>query len=70
MSKRNFRDLVENTLQKDSDFKREEVVIQDLRSVTSQVLQYYKGDFLDELLGLLDFANCTQSFFLTKARSP
>ncbi|KAI9071877.1 hypothetical protein K1719_046161 [Acacia pycnantha] len=56
MSKRDFCDLVKNTLQKDSDFKRKVAVIQDLRPITSQVLHYYRGDFLDELPGLLDFA--------------
>lgn len=52
---RTFYDLVENTLQKDPDFKRKIAVIQDLREMTSQVLHYYKGDFLDELPGLVDF---------------
>ncbi|KAF7841004.1 protein CHROMATIN REMODELING 35-like isoform X1 [Senna tora] len=50
-----FHDLVENTLQKDADFKRKVAVIQDLREMTSKVLHYYKGDFLDELPGLVDF---------------
>ncbi|KAI9123842.1 hypothetical protein K1719_005142 [Acacia pycnantha] len=53
---KDFCDLVENTLQKDPDFKRKVAVIQDLREMTSQVLHYYKGDFLDELPGLVDFA--------------
>jgi len=52
---RSFYDLVENTLQQDTDFKRKIAVIQDLREMTSQVLHYYKGDFLDELPGLVDF---------------
>ncbi|TKY47886.1 SNF2 domain-containing protein CLASSY 3 [Spatholobus suberectus] len=52
---RSFYDLVENTLQKDTDFKRKVAVIQDLREMTSKVLHYYKGDFLDELPGLVDF---------------
>lgn len=52
---RSFFDLVENTLQKDTDFKRKVAVIQDLREMTSKVLHYYKGDFLDELPGLVDF---------------
>ncbi|KAL2986775.1 hypothetical protein AAZX31_12G225800 [Glycine max] len=52
---RSFYDLVENTLQKDTDFKRKIAVIQDLREMTSKVLHYYKGDFLDELPGLVDF---------------
>ncbi|RDX93995.1 Protein CHROMATIN REMODELING 35, partial [Mucuna pruriens] len=51
---RSFYDLVENTLQ-DTDFKRKVAVIQDLREMTSNVLHYYKGDFLDELPGLVDF---------------
>ncbi|KAL5074018.1 hypothetical protein RYX36_013002 [Vicia faba] len=50
-----FCDLVENTLQKDPDFKRKVDVIHDLREMTSKVLHYYKGDFLDELPGLVDF---------------
>ncbi|KAJ7967276.1 protein CHROMATIN REMODELING 35-like [Quillaja saponaria] len=50
-----FYDLVEHTLQKDTDFKRKVAVIQDLREMTSKVLHYYKGDFLDELPGLVDF---------------
>ncbi|XP_061362190.1 protein CHROMATIN REMODELING 35-like isoform X2 [Gastrolobium bilobum] len=52
---KSFYDLVENTLQKDTDFRRKVAVIQDLREMTSQVLHYYKGDFLDELPGLVDF---------------
>ncbi|XP_074313347.1 protein CHROMATIN REMODELING 35-like [Silene latifolia] len=54
-SESNFFDLVEHTLQQDSDFKRKEVVIKDLREMTSGVLHYYRGDFLDDLPGLLDF---------------
>ncbi|KAG6761562.1 hypothetical protein POTOM_034790 [Populus tomentosa] len=50
-----FYDLVEHTLQKDQDFKRKVTVIRDLREMTSKVLHYYKGDFLDELPGLVDF---------------
>ncbi|CBI38030.3 unnamed protein product, partial [Vitis vinifera] len=50
-----FYDLVENTLQKDDNFRRKITVIQDLREMTSKVLHYYKGDFLDELPGLVDF---------------
>jgi DNA repair and recombination RAD54-like protein len=53
--KRQFYDLVEHTLQKDKDFRRKVAVIQDLREMTSKVLHYYKGDFLDELPGLVDF---------------
>ncbi|MED6212202.1 hypothetical protein PIB30_080947 [Stylosanthes scabra] len=48
-------DVVEYTLQKDIDFKRKVNVIHDLREMTSKVLHYYKGDFLDELPGLVDF---------------
>uniref|UniRef100_A0A2P2JIC5 Protein CHROMATIN REMODELING 35-like isoform X1 n=2 Tax=Rhizophora mucronata TaxID=61149 RepID=A0A2P2JIC5_RHIMU len=50
-----FYDLVEYTIQQDHDFKRKVSVIQDLREMTSKVLHYYKGDFLDELPGLVDF---------------
>lgn len=50
-----FYELVEESLLKDDDLKRRAVVIQDLREMTSKVLHYYKGDFLDELPGLVDF---------------
>ncbi|KAM7261354.1 hypothetical protein ACFE04_008721 [Oxalis oulophora] len=50
-----FYECVEQTLQKDSDFRRKVTVIHDLREMTSQILHYYKGDFLDELPGLVDF---------------
>ncbi|GKV21104.1 hypothetical protein SLEP1_g31119 [Rubroshorea leprosula] len=50
-----FYDLVEHTLQKDENFERKVSVIQDLRQMTTKVLHYYKGDFLDELPGLVDF---------------
>nr|CAD1828023.1 unnamed protein product [Ananas comosus var. bracteatus] len=50
-----FYDLVEETLQNDDGFKRKATVIQDLRELTKNVLHYYKGDFLDELPGLVDF---------------
>ncbi|XP_010932641.1 protein CHROMATIN REMODELING 35 [Elaeis guineensis] len=50
-----FYDLVEETLQHDDNFKRKVRVIQDLREMTEDVLHYYKGDFLDELPGLVDF---------------
>ncbi|GMN55732.1 hypothetical protein TIFTF001_024843 [Ficus carica] len=50
-----FFDMVEHTLQKDKDFRRKVSVIHDLREMTSKVLHYYKGDFLDELPGLVDF---------------
>lgn len=50
-----FYDLVEHTLQKDKDFSRKVSVIHDLREMTGKVLHYYKGDFLDELPGLVDF---------------
>ncbi|OVA06195.1 SNF2-related [Macleaya cordata] len=49
-----FYDLVEETLQNDQDFRRKVTVIQDLREMTSKVLHYYKGDFLEELPGLVD----------------
>ncbi|CAO2815011.1 unnamed protein product [Amaranthus hypochondriacus] len=51
----NFFDLVEYTLQQEEDWKRKEAVIKDLREMTSKVLHYYRGDFLDDLPGLLDF---------------
>ncbi|KAM7253230.1 hypothetical protein ACFE04_025848 [Oxalis oulophora] len=50
-----FFECVEQTLQKDPDFRRKVTVIHDLREMTSQILHYYKGDFLDELPGLVDF---------------
>lgn len=50
-----FFELVEHTLQQDDDSKRKEAVIKDLREMTSKVLHYYKGDFLDDLPGLVDF---------------
>ncbi|OMO50486.1 SNF2-related protein [Corchorus capsularis] len=50
-----FYDLVERTLQKDGNFERKISVIDDLHEMTSKVLHYYKGDFLDELPGLVDF---------------
>ncbi|XP_052198490.1 protein CHROMATIN REMODELING 35 isoform X2 [Diospyros lotus] len=50
-----FYESVERTLQKDENFKRKITVIQDLREMTSKVLHFYKGDFLDELPGLVDF---------------
>ncbi|KNA17502.1 hypothetical protein SOVF_079310 [Spinacia oleracea] len=51
----NFFDLVEYTLQQDEDWKRKENLIKDLREMTSKVLHYYRGDFLDDLPGLVDF---------------
>ncbi|KAL2926533.1 Protein CHROMATIN REMODELING 35 [Bienertia sinuspersici] len=50
-----FFDRVEYTLQQDEDWKRKEAVIKDLREMTSKVLHYYRGDFLDDLPGLVDF---------------
>ncbi|KAJ4963628.1 hypothetical protein NE237_023567 [Protea cynaroides] len=50
-----FFELVEATLQNDEDFKRKVTVIHDLREMTKNVLHYYKGDFLEELPGLVDF---------------
>ncbi|KAG9443940.1 hypothetical protein H6P81_015280 [Aristolochia fimbriata] len=50
-----FFDLVEETLQNDDNSKIKIAVIKDLRELTSEVLHYYKGDFLDELPGLVDF---------------
>nr|XP_043630663.1 protein CHROMATIN REMODELING 35-like [Erigeron canadensis] len=51
-----FSDLVEQTLLGDDILKRKVKVIEDLREMTSKVLHYYKGDFLDELPGLMDFS--------------
>ncbi|KAK9942621.1 hypothetical protein M0R45_008275 [Rubus argutus] len=50
-----FFDSVEHTLKKDEDFKRKVAIVQDLREMTIKVLHYYKGDFLDELPGLVEF---------------
>lgn len=50
-----FYELVENTLQQEKNFELKVSVIHDLRDMTSKVLHYYKGDFLDELPGLVDF---------------
>ncbi|XP_065874654.1 protein CHROMATIN REMODELING 35-like [Euphorbia lathyris] len=50
-----FFELIEYTLQKDEDLKRRKAVIEDLREMTSSILHYYKGDFLDELPGVVDF---------------
>ncbi|KAK9100172.1 hypothetical protein Scep_023602 [Stephania cephalantha] len=57
-----FFDIVEETLQNEADFKRKVTMIQDLREMTEKVLHYYRGDFLDELPGLVDitvFLNLT-----------
>nr|GMD15423.1 protein CHROMATIN REMODELING 35-like isoform X1 [Ipomoea batatas] len=48
-------DIVERTLLNDSDFKRKASLVCDLREMTKDVLQYYKGDSLDDLPGLMDF---------------
>nr|GMD83851.1 protein CHROMATIN REMODELING 35-like [Ipomoea batatas] len=50
-----FFELVEHTLLKDENVTRKATVIQDLREMTRKVLHYYKGDFLEELPGLVDF---------------
>lgn len=50
-----FYDLVEQCLVKDANLKRRALIIQELREMTSKVLHYYKGDFLEELPGLFDF---------------
>ncbi|KAJ6927262.1 hypothetical protein NC651_011363 [Populus alba x Populus x berolinensis] len=50
-----FFDLVEYTLQNDEDLRTRKAVIQNLREMTCKVLHFYKGDFLDELPGLVDF---------------
>ncbi|CAH9136478.1 unnamed protein product [Cuscuta epithymum] len=54
-SDNDFFELVEHTLLKDDNVKRKATVIQDLREMTRKVLHYYKGDFLEELPGLVDF---------------
>ncbi|XP_011088450.1 protein CHROMATIN REMODELING 35 isoform X1 [Sesamum indicum] len=51
-----FYELIEHTLIKDENHMRKVTVIQDLREMTRKVLHYYKGDNLDELPGLVDFA--------------
>ncbi|KAL8195352.1 hypothetical protein R6Q57_025755 [Mikania cordata] len=51
-----FCELVEHTLLKDDNLKRKVTLIEDLREMTRNVLQYYKGDFLDELPGHVDFS--------------
>ncbi|KAK1431140.1 hypothetical protein QVD17_14405 [Tagetes erecta] len=51
-----FYELVEHALLKDENFKRKVAVIEDLREMTRNVLHYYKGDFLDELPGHVDFS--------------
>ncbi|KAL2460103.1 SNF2 domain-containing protein/helicase domain-containing protein [Abeliophyllum distichum] len=43
-------------MKKDENRARKVNVIQDLRELTRKVLHYYKGDNLDELPGLVDFA--------------
>ncbi|GJT14244.1 chromatin remodeling 35-like protein [Tanacetum coccineum] len=55
-SNNEFYEVVENTLAKDDNPKRKELVIKDLREMTSKVLHYYKGDNLDELPGLVDMS--------------
>ncbi|PKU67286.1 protein CHROMATIN REMODELING 35 [Dendrobium catenatum] len=50
-----FCDLVHETLQNDDNSLRKNSVIKDLREMTHSVLHYYKGDFLDELPGMVDF---------------
>ncbi|KAL2477056.1 SNF2 domain-containing protein/helicase domain-containing protein [Forsythia ovata] len=51
-----FCELIEHNLLKDENRARKVNVIQDLRELTRKVLHYYKGDNLDELPGLVDFA--------------
>ncbi|OIT07111.1 PREDICTED: protein CHROMATIN REMODELING 35-like [Nicotiana attenuata] len=50
-----FYELVEHTLLKDDNFSRKSSVILGLRDMTKKVLHYYKGDFLEELPGLVDY---------------
>ncbi|KAJ3696110.1 hypothetical protein LUZ60_001487 [Juncus effusus] len=54
LNENGFYDLVEETLRSVDSFNRKIRVIQDLRELTHNVLHYYKGDFLDELPGLVD----------------
>ncbi|CAN1131072.1 Protein CHROMATIN REMODELING 35 [Linum perenne] len=49
-----FCEVVEHTLEQSPDFKTKVSLIRDLREMTNSVLHYYKGDFLDELPGLVD----------------
>ncbi|KAF6163067.1 hypothetical protein GIB67_001395 [Kingdonia uniflora] len=51
-----FYELVEETLRKEEDLRQKFPVIQDLRELTKEILHYYKGDFLDELPGLVDLS--------------
>ncbi|KAK4742292.1 hypothetical protein SAY87_000293 [Trapa incisa] len=67
LKKQAFYDLVEHTLQKDTNLDRKVRIIQDLREMTQKVLHYYKGDFLDELPGLVDF---TVVLNLSRAQRP
>ncbi|XP_031132068.1 protein CHROMATIN REMODELING 35-like [Ipomoea triloba] len=55
VSDREFYELVEHTLFEDKNLSRKVTIIKDLREMTSKVLHYYKGDFLEELPGLVDF---------------
>ncbi|KAL8116130.1 protein CHROMATIN REMODELING 35-like [Apium graveolens] len=54
-SNREFYEMVEESLLRDGNLDRKAHIIQGLRDMTSKVLHYYKGDFLDELPGLVDF---------------
>ncbi|KAF6173352.1 hypothetical protein GIB67_027047 [Kingdonia uniflora] len=51
-----FFELVEEALRKEEDLRQKFPVIQDLREMTTEILHYYKGDFLDELPGLVDLS--------------
>lgn len=50
-----FCDSVEEALRNGDDLKRKATLINDLREMTNDVLHYYKGDFLEELPGHVDF---------------
>nr|GFB12644.1 protein chromatin remodeling 35-like [Tanacetum cinerariifolium] len=55
-SNNKYYEVGENTLAKDDTHKRKELLIKDIREMTSKVLHYYKGDNLDELRGLVDMS--------------
>ncbi|PNT78123.1 protein CHROMATIN REMODELING 35 isoform X4 [Brachypodium distachyon] len=50
-----FYDMVEENLQKDANDKIREMIIENLRELTANVLHYYQGELSEELPGLVDF---------------
>lgn len=54
ISEKVFYELVEENLQKDSKPMRQ-MIIQNLRELTENILHYYRGEILKELPGLVDF---------------